>query len=612
MSFFIVSTSFGNQNITNNTRNDEHPTLNHSSNSMTSSTNKQAWSYENQHLHSSTRSFPGDETDYYNNLRSVYQLTVDPDLSSIEVSKEIEKSLDMESPSRNDNLMSVDDVGDDEDALSTIMEANEPDTVSPTASLELSSQRTSNSKQIDDAIFSNDDHKHVSESSQSINPRDSQNIKGNKIVNTDNSQHQQQLLAHSTNKQSHLQASYTVQESCTVEKALENGLPVINSSDSNKVEKPHHKTGYIDVNASLDSEVSGMESEQKTEVLDHFLLRKSTEVIDNFLHRTSVDVETAEDGEEKLKYLGDSSSRNEDHNINVEQSQKLSDSDRDIDHSQQHHHTGLTNTNKSYNSLDNIKTSSFSSSSPYRHNKNISQSYDAKIRYPYNVNNTDYYNSKQTQSLDMKQMPDLKNASLSTNHQSKDSDLVATISSIAAVSVGVTTTSNYVSSSNINNTVPGKIVTNSNKSTLSQSYSAPYSSMLYQSTIGSGRGLSQSFDSGYRKPVVPQSKEVNNANTSPSAPSSEQREAYFNQVSYEHWPFTKSTNGDMQQQNNENIVEKVKDVNGHDIIVERLNILKRSLTNDDGQPPTLSSWVNESTNKARVSLEEREERLRQV
>ena len=136
--------------------------------------------------------------------------------------------------------------------------------------------------------------------------------------------------------------------------------------------------------------------------------------------------------------------------------------------------------------------------------------------------------------------------------------------------------------------------------------------MMYQSTIGSGRGLSQSFDSGYRKPVVPKSKEVSNANTSPSAPSSEQREAYFNQVSYEHWPFTKPTNGDIQQQNNENIVEKVKDVNGHDIIVERLNILKRSLTNDDGQPPTLSSWVNESTNKARVSLEEREERLRQV
>ena len=104
--------------------------------------------------------------------------------------------------------MSVDDVGDDEDALSTIMEANEPDTVSPTASLELSSQRTSNSKQIDDVIFSNDDHKHVSESSQSINPRDSQNIKDSNIVNTDNSQHQQQLLANSTNKQSHLQASY--------------------------------------------------------------------------------------------------------------------------------------------------------------------------------------------------------------------------------------------------------------------------------------------------------------------------------------------------------------------------------------------------------------------
>ena len=592
--FIIVQTSFGNQNDTN-IRNNELPTPNHSSYSSTSYTSKQAWPNENQHLHSSTLSFPGDETDH-SSLRSVYQLTVDPDLSSIEVSKEIEKSSDMESSSRHDNLLVDDCAADDEDALSTIMEANEPDTASPTASLEVSSPRTNDSKQIDNTDLSNNEnHKHVSES-QSIHSRNSQNTNDNNIVGGQ-SQYKQQLLANHTNRESHLQASYTVQESCTVEKALENGLPVIDSSDNSNKEHFQH-AGYIDVNASQDSEVSGMESEQKTEVLDHFLLRKSTEVIDNFLHRTSVDL--PEDGEEKFNYLNDSSMRNDDY-TNVEQSQELNGSS--MNRSQ--HHVGLTDTNKSYNANDdsnNIKTSASSWKNEGFPIKNISQSYDAKMKYPYNDTN---FKDKQTQSLDMKQMLNLKkDASFITSQKSKDSGITTT-TSIAAVStsVGATTSSSVPSSSY--DTLPGKTFTS--KSTLSQSYSAPYStSLLYRSTVGSGRGLSQSFDSGFRKstPVtVPQQSKVSTVN---AVPSSEQRETYFNKVSCEHWPFNKSTDGD--------IVEKMKDVNGRDIIIERLNILKRSLGNSDDESvqPTLSSWVNESTNKSRASLEEREERLKKV
>ena len=483
---------------------------------------------------------------------------MDPDLSSIEVSKEIEKStvFEDETSLKHDNLIIVDE--DEEDVLSTIMEATESNTFSTIPSHEISPPSShSKRSEVNTADLSHD--------------HDPDNTKFNDSkIKDEHIQYKEELPINFMNSDRHLKASYTVQESCTIEKAIANGLPVINSSDRNK----EHHVGYIDLNTS--QEVSGMESEQKTEVLDHFLLRNSAEVIDNFLQRTSVDM----DVKEKLEYLD--SSRNK----------PINDSPN---------YTGLTDINETC-SID-------SSQRNERHpNNNVSHSYDTNYRYPYNNDSLVY---KQTQSLDIQKiLQSSKETSFTKNHQAIDSEIITSKCSVSSISCSSKNESPPLYDKCAVQ-VPERTFCN-NKSTLSQSSSVPCTNS-YRPNIVPGKSLSQSFDSGYRrpKPQVP-SSESGAGREQVKVSLSSKKEAYFNKVSYNHWPFTKSATDDAQ---NFPKTENIKDINGLNITVECLNILNRPVINDDvddDKPTLLSSWVNESTSKPRLSLEEREERLRKV
>jgi len=95
------------------------------------------------------------------------------------------------------------------------------------------------------------------------------------------------------------------------------------------------------------------------------------------------------------------------------------------------------------------------------------------------------------------------------------------------------------------------------------------------------------------------------------------RDDFFNKISYEHWPFskeTKSTSGDGEGASNPQIMRR----NGQDYYVEQLNVLKNSRNSSSSlqtatTAPVITSWLKEDTiAKARLSLEEREMRLKKV
>ena len=360
-----------------------------------------------------------------------------------------------------------------------------------------------------------------------------------------------------------LKTSYTVQESYTVEKAIADGLPVIYSSEINKHDE---QGGYIDLNTSQDVEVSGMESEQKMD--DDFLLRDSAEVIDHFLHRTSFDTT-------RLGRVKNSNS-----NIpatNTTPSQVL-----------------FSSTDTPNNPENNLLKNQHIKRTPDK----VSSSYDvAKM----NTRNP-ILDSKQTRSLDvgnLLQKGSNENASFFVkNEASQNNTMVSSNRTDESAPL-------IASNTKVNGMkqLPERTLNNS-KSLLTQSHSVP--SATSSLIKGSSKYLSQSFDGGlYRQQLSSREALPPPSEEKSTSLSRDERggDIIFNQVSYNHWPFTRSSGVRRP-------TEKVSDANGKEICVESLNGL---LHDGHRESPVTLSWVEEGSNaKPRLSLEEREERLRKV
>ena len=132
-------------------------------------------------------------------------------------------------------------------------------------------------------------------------------------------------------------------------------------------------------------------------------------------------------------------------------------------------------------------------------------------------------------------------------------------------------------------------------------------------SMGNTKFLSQSFDVGHRSTglagLIPsKGSSFDTDNSNKIIVNQAMKDAYFNQVSYNHWPFTKKSDEELRK--NKAIV---KDQFGNKYHVEELNMLNEnnSILNEN-QKPSVSTWISNSSDGPRLSLEEREERLKKV
>ncbi|XP_066922292.1 calmodulin-regulated spectrin-associated protein 1-like isoform X2 [Clytia hemisphaerica] len=582
----------------------KHSTPSFTSTSQPNSNIRLAWDDEHQEISQSRQTTEPVLSPTHSSLKSVYQLTCEPDLSSIEIPKEATPPPAFQE--QTNSLLPIDPHEQDEDALSTILETSEPGTPllasvdsnltpesspltqtsadlffenSPSTvkkSIEIDAGKADQSMKTTDSInkqieLFEDTGITPRHEQQSSSPQMRSPVKKSPFSVSRNSL-ENDFSGLSIPKQDDVAASYTVQESCTVESAIAHGLPVI---DSDRSGEQGRQLDYIDLNSS--HEISGMEIEQKEHSKENtsgkFQLRESSEVLDDFLLRTSVDIDKNQNKDiEHVRKIMEKERTSISQTIQFDQRVGSVDKrfmSQSYDEEMRKRYTGQ---GKPYQSLDISRDKTYT--------KSLKED-------PYQINNANLNSSKS-----------LNTGSNNQNITSSSADVNQSVNKSYSISQSGPT-NQYNDQSSFTNQL-------SNQSDLRNSYSQPHSINTRQNI--NNRFLSQSFDVGQRTnisdfiPALHKDTPITNTDIVDSS----KKASLLNQVSFQHWPFSKKSD------QGSNGVQIVEDKNGEKRFIEQLHVLRNPST-QYANGGVLTSWVDGGVqNKERPSLEEREERLRKI
>ena len=516
---------------------------------------RNAWQSNN-----NSNSYSSQRTTGKGDLKSMYQLTCEPDLSSIEVppgnkdARRVTESLSSQekNAAASEQIVHVEEFENEEDALSTIMESSEPNTpTTTTLNAQLTPQKPT--------TVSSSNHQRHNTLQQPIEP---------------------------------IAVSYTIQDRGSIDNAMAQGLPIIKPDISNFVGGAR----YVDVNSSR--EVTGMEFEvqkpaPKEELLKKFVQQESVEIIGDFLQRTSIDSTLLSAPHPDKSHQGSVTKSLE--STNPVAQPKSSDY--------------LLRGSKSDVSYDLTSVSSWETQQGNEDMRNSPLIGNLKGTM---TSSSISALSESKSTIDSHRILSVESSSSSAISGNNDPVHQPITSSSVEISKTNQLHGRYPISksyaADANQSHHGYYGGHGTNERMSRSLSFPKNStasatapFIQNVSVNSDRKATSTDTTSFNETDERQIKKAGGVfnKTTPSSKQEGQersikREDFFNKVSYEHWPFSRKTSGDH---------------------VEQLNVLKnfRNSESGDSSMPVITSWLEKDTNgKTRLSLEEREIRLQKV